>query len=325
MYLKPMATLGLLALWGVQSYSSPPKAEPTSSQQLAAIEAKLNRICKGFNGRLGYHLRLLRSGESIGFRENERFPSASTIKTGVALAAIQEVDAGRMKMTDKMAVPTDPSRREASMWSYFLKDGLSLDLDAWVNLMVTVSDNTATIVTRDWIGTMKVNDKFAALGLPNTKILGNAPKDNVPIQRLRRQFGMGMTTPKEMATMLELVYRRKAASPAGCEKLIRIMTHQYWDDWIAGSVPPGIAVASKSGAISRSRSDTAIVFSHSQPYILTIYSDSQKDRRWVAENEGDLALKKMAGIVWNGLHPRTPYEAPPGYNEKFLPTGGGVE
>lgn len=323
--LRTGITVSLLLVGSATTLTASPPARNSDAALLAGIQLKLNKICKGFEGRLGYHLRLLNSSARIGYRDHERFPTASTIKTAVALAAIQEVDAGRMKMSDKQPVPTDPARREASMWSFYLKDGTVLDLDAWVNLMVTVSDNTATIVTRDWIGTMKVNEKMQALGLTNTKILGNAPKDNVPIQRLRRQFGMGMTTPSEMATLLELIYRRKAASAAGCEKMIRILTHQYWDDWIAGSVPPGVAVASKSGAITRSRSDTAIVFSHSRPYVLTIYTDSQKDRRWVADNAGDKAIKKIAGIVWNGLHPDQPYEAPPGYNEKFLPTGGGVE
>lgn len=297
----------------------------SSKERLAALEPRLNSICKQFGGRLGYHLRLLRSGESIGFREDERFPSASTIKTAVMVQALDLVDQGKLKMSDKQPIPKEPGRRESSMWSFFLKENLSLDLDAWVNLMITVSDNTATIVTRDWLGTMNVNAKMESLGLKNTKILGNAPKDNVSIQRLRRQFGMGMTTPKEMATLLELIYRNKASSPAACEKMIRVLSHQYWDDWIGSSAPVDVKVASKSGAISRSRSDTAIVFSGTEPYVLTIYTDNQKDRRWVADNEGDRTIRKLAEMVWNALHPERPYRLPKGYEEKFLPTGGGVE
>ncbi|MBL8047569.1 MAG: serine hydrolase [Chthonomonas sp.] len=293
------------------------------AQDLAPLQAKLNKICKGFQGRMGYSLKVLKTGKQISFNGDERFPSASTIKTGVALAALQMVDEGKMKMSDKRALPP-PAGRESSMWSFFFRDGLKLDLDGWVNLMVTVSDNTATMVVRDWLGTMEVNRRLAALGLANTKILGNAPKEEVMIQRLRRQFGMGMTTPNEMNRLLELIYQRKAGSPAVCEKMVRILSHQYWDDWIGGSVPPGVTCASKSGAISRSRSDTAIVFSPTNPYILTIYTDSQKDRRWASDNEGDASLKKMAGMIWNHLHPNSPYTMPAGY-DKFYPTGGGVE
>ncbi len=291
-----------------------------ASPKLNDLDRRLDNLCDRLKGRMGYCLKVLNTGETIGHREDERFPSASTIKTGVMLEAIRQVEEGKLKWTDKKPVP---ATREASMWSYHFKDGTTPNLDGWVNLMVTVSDNTATMVVRDWLGTMNVNRRLEQLGLPNTKILGNAPESEKLVRRLRTQFGMGMTTPKEMNRLLELIYRGQAASTAGCEKMIRILSHQYWDDWIGGSVPPGILCASKSGAINRSRSDTAIVFGPN-PYILTIYTDSQKDQRWTSENEGDNAIIRIAGLVWNTLNPKMPYSPPAGY-EKFVPTGGGVE
>ncbi|MCE9558737.1 MAG: class A beta-lactamase-related serine hydrolase, partial [Armatimonadetes bacterium] len=232
---------------------------------LKPLETELNSICKNFKGRMGYSLKLLNTGQQISFGGNDRFPSASTIKTGVALAALQMVDEGKMKWTDKHEI-LPKANREASMWAFYLPEKIKLDLDGWVNLMITVSDNTATMVTRDWIGTMEVNRRLEALGLKDTKILGNAPKPLKNIQRLRGMFGMGMTTPNEMNRLLELIYQKKAASPAACEKLMRILSHQYWDDWIGSSVPPGVTCCSKSGAITRSRSDTAIVFAPEGPY-----------------------------------------------------------
>lgn len=293
---------------------TPPKVD------LVALDKQLDQICARFRGRMGYSLRVLKTGQRIGFRETERFPSASTIKTAVMVEAVNQVEEGKLKWSDKREVP---AAREASMWSYHFKDGTKPDLDGWVNLMVTVSDNTATMVTRDWLGTMNVSSRMQKLGLPNTKILGNAPPEEKMVRRLRTQFGMGMTTPAEMNQLLFLIYSGKAASPAGCEKMIRILGHQYWDDWIGSTVPPDWKVASKSGAITRSRSDTAIVYSDN-PYILTIYTDNQKDQRWALDNEGDLALLKVARLVYAALHPHRPYSPPKGH-EKFTPTGGGVE
>lgn len=289
---------------------------------MEALKARLDKIASNFQGRLGYSLKMLDTGETIGFRQNERFPSASTIKTSVMVEAIHQVEQGKIKWSDKKAVPTEPGRREASMWSFYLKDGLEIDLDAYVNLMIGVSDNTATIVTRDWLGTLNVNARMEALGLPNTKILGNAPRDRTDLQRLRRMFGMGMTTPAEMVSLYEQIATYRAASRAGCEKMIRILGRQYWDDYIGASVPPQFKVASKSGAISRSRSDVAIVYGP-RTYVLAIYTDSQKDRRWVAENAGDTAIRAIATEIWNTLFPQHAYQMPEG-SEKFAPTGGGV-
>jgi beta-lactamase class A len=213
--------------------------------------------------------------------------------------------------------------RQYSMWAYFFKDGTTLDVDGWVNLMLTVSDNTATMVLREWLKPDNVNARLASLGIRNSNVLwDNFPPDEPEKIKLRSQWGLGFTTPKDMNRLLELIYRRKAASDAGCEKLMRILSHQYWDEYTGINAPIDVKVASKSGAIDRSRSEAAIVFAQ-HPYILTIYTDSQKDQVWSPTNEGDVTIRKMCGVIWNTLNPTRPYTPPPGY-EKFLPTGGGM-
>ena len=279
--------------------------------RMEPLKTDLVRIADQFHGRLGFYVKNLETGEIAQYRGQERFPTASTIKTAIAVHAIREVDSGRMKWTD------------AHPWSYSMKDGIVLNLDGYVNLMITMSDNLATRVLREWLETVKIDATIRSLGLKDTLCLSSAPKTETRLRRLNGQFGMGMTTPAEMGQLLELIYRKKAASPAGCERLLRILCHQYWDDWIASTVPPGVAIASKSGAISRSRSDTAIVFAK-HPYILTIYTDSQKDQNWSDENEGDRAIRRMASLVWRALEPETPYTPPIGY-QKFSPTGGGAD
>jgi beta-lactamase class A len=293
--------------------------------RLTKVEPDLVRIAEGFHGRLAYFVKDLETGEIISHRATERFPTASTIKTAIAVHAIREVDSGRMKWTDGHPLPNIAQRVEydASQWSYSMKDGVVLNLDGYVNLMITMSDNLATRVLREWLETVKIDATLEGLGFKDTLCLSSAPKTETRLRKLNGQFGMGMTTPAEMARLLELIYQKKAASTAGCERLLRILSHQYWDDWIASTVPPGITVASKSGAISRSRSDTAIVFAK-HPYILTIYTDSQKDQVWSDTNEGDVTIRKIASKIWKAMEPETPYDPPVG-SDKFLPTGGGAD
>jgi len=291
---------------------------------LPALKQELDGIARKFGGRLGYYLKDLTDGRTIGFRHDERFPTASTIKTALMLEAVRQVDAGKRKWTDKIAIPPKSERTEnmQSMWSYYFQDGLAPDLDGWCNLMIGVSDNTATRVLGSNLGNEAVNASLTNLGLPNTKFLAYAPASDTVTRRLNRQFGMGMTTPLEMNRLLELIATGKAASPAGCDRMLRILKRQYWDDAIGSSVPPQVAIANKTGAINRSRSDAAIVYGP-RPYILTIYTDNQTDQRWAADNEADLTLARIGNLVWNRMNPTMPY-ARPAHSERFAPTGGGI-
>ncbi|MFQ3586082.1 MAG: serine hydrolase [Fimbriimonadaceae bacterium] len=317
---------------------APPAASPSSGTTLLSrsvphspanfridevfprLKAELDAAARGFRGRVGYCVIDVATGRSIDLNGDDRFPSASTIKTALMVEAVNQVDEGKLNWTDKKPVPPTGSR-EASMWSFYFKDGTTLDLNGWVTLNMTVSDNTATIVLRDWLTQDAVNARMEKLGLRNTLILRSGVSDQ-RLARLREMFGLGVTTPREMARLLQLILEGKAASRAGCDRMLRIMSQQYWDDWIGASVPPDVRVASKSGAISRSRSDTAIVFGD-RPYILTIYTDGQQDRRWSADNEGDRLLVRLARIVWARMNPHRPYTPPDGF-EKFAPTGSGL-
>ncbi len=292
---------------------------PRPPISLTPLKRRLDAIAQGFQGRLGYSLTRLTDGKRIHFRGDERFPTASTIKTAVMLEAVRQVEDGKLKWSDTREVPSDMAKRQQSMWSYFFKDGIKPTLDGWVNLSITVSDNTATMVLQEWLTTESINARLASLGLRQTRINGRGQMTEIE-SRYREMFGWGMTTPNEMARLLELIYRGKAAGPGGTERMLRILSHQYWDDWIGGYVPIDVKVACKSGAINRSRSDTAIVMS-SRPYVFTIYTDSQKDQRWVDDNAGDVAIKKMASLTWNALHPERPYRQPADL-KRFAHTGG---
>lgn len=289
---------------------------------LNGLRHSLDRFCKGFPGEIGYCLKILDTGESIAYNGGFIFPTASTIKTAIMVEAFCRIDEGTLDMQQKVKVPPLEGR-ELSMWAYFMREGVELDIDGMVNLLITVSDNTATIMCRNFLGTMNINRRMESLGLMNTKILGNAPPEHPEIRELNRKYGMGMTTPCEMNRLLEMIYNHELASDAACERMERILSHQYWDDAIGASVPPRVQVASKSGALDDFRADAAIVYG-STPYVLTVYTHGFADRRWHWDNEGSAAIRWIAAEVWKAIHPDDPYELPRNY-DKFLPTGGGVD
>ena len=296
----------------------------TEPVKLANLQPRLNIVAKGFQGRLGYQVTLLETGEIIGYRNKERYPSASTIKTVIMLEAFRQIERGDLKWDEKLDVPP-LGKRNSSMWTAHLLEGSKINIDGLIHLMMNVSDNTATVMLSDRVGINNIEKLMLSWGLNDTACTINTSKeDNLRLYRLRQSFlNMGVTSPSDMSMIMQKIYHKQASSPAACEKMMRIMSHQYWDDFIAHSVPPNVVVAAKVGALNRSRSDSAIVFGP-RPYILTIYTDNQKDQRWISDNEGDETIRKISSLVWNFINPQIPYQ-PPKDAKRWFPTGGGVE
>ncbi len=295
----------------------------TPSRSLAPLKPQLDEVARNLRGTLGYCVLDLQTGDTISRLGDHMFPSASTIKTALMIEAVHQIENGELSWTDTIPLPPT-SERNLSLWTYFLRDGLSINIDALVNLMMNVSDNTATVMLGEKLGLLNVERRMLELGLEKTKYTVRVPESAPHLLALRRRYqNMGVTTPNEMAILLRKLYNGELASPAATLRMQRIMSHQYWDDRIERAVPADVVVCGKTGALSRSRSDIALVYAP-HPYILTVYTMSQEDTSWERDNEGAMAIVRIAELVWNRLQPERPYKVPDGF-DRWLPTGGGLE
>ena len=154
----------------------------------------------------------------------------------------------------------------------------------------------------------------------NTRLLNGKKCDELGLRPLQQKWGLGMTTPNDMVRLFELIVDGKAGSPASCDRMLRILTHQYWDDFILSQVPPTVHAAAKSGALDHCRSDVAVVDSPGGQYILAIFTKEQKDTSWAHTNEGDIAIRTLARMVWEHYNPDCPFRPPEG-SEELLPGG----
>ncbi len=276
-----------------------------------ALKAKLDPICERFRGVMGYSLYHTRYNHRIDRLGDEIFPSASTIKVAVMTKAFEEIDAGRLRYSEKIPILPEDIRDGSGLLQFF-KENESVEVRMAIHLMITVSDNTATIMLARKLGTVEVNKHLQRLGLKHTRLLALHPPDDIELKTLRDKWGMGMCTPNEMVALLDAIRTNKAATPASCDRMLRIMAHQYYDDLIGSSVPPWVVCCLKSGAINRSRSDVGIVFAPSGAYILAVYTKEAEDTRWTHDNEGEQAIREVAREVWRFYHPRDPWRPPPG-------------
>ncbi len=283
-----------------------PAASPASAETLAELKARMDNFADSFRGTLGYSLHFKGKPEAtISRLPDEPFPTASTIKTAIMCEVMHQIDQGKVKWTDQLEVqPSDD--RQGGGFAFHFKEGTKLSIGQWVHLMITVSDNTATMLLREHVGQKNVNDWLAAHGFKVTRLLNGKKCDELGLRPLQREYGLGMATPSEMMRLHEMIHDGKAASPASTDRMVRILAHQYWDDDIASQAPP-MKSASKSGWIGRNYSDVAFVSSPMGDYVLAIYIKECADGE-----SGNGAIRALAEMVWRHFDPARTWSPPPG-------------
>jgi len=289
------------------------------SETLAELKANMDKVAVGFHGTLGYSLHLRgKHDERISLNADEQYPTASTIKTAIMCEVMHQIEQGKIKWNDQLEVQPEWDREEGGFAFYF-KDGTKIPIGQWVHLMITMSDNTATIRLRDCIGQKNVNDWLTSHGFKQTLLLNGKQCDDLGLRPLQHRWGLGVTTPNEMLRLIEMIRDGKAGSPASCDRMMRLLNHQYWDDYTAGQVSPYVHCATKTGAIDHARSDVSIFTTPKGEVALTIYTKNQQDDSWEKTNEGDMAIRKLAQMVWRHYDPDHTW-APPTGETDLLPS-----
>jgi beta-lactamase class A len=192
------------------------------------------------------------------------------------------------------------------------KDGEKIALKKIIMLMMTTSDNTASLWLQSLAGGGKrINELLTQQGLSNTYVNSRTPGREAN----RSQFGWGQTTPAEMGRLLEKIYRKEVISAYASEKMLRAMSRNFWDeDESLGSFPPYIEVFSKNGCVNASRSEAMIVNAPNRPFVFCIFTKNNQDQRWTHDNEAWALARSVATLLWDYFEP-TDLWTPP-INEK---------
>lgn len=270
---------------------------------------ELEAIASAHKGVLGYAVHFRKRDEWALHRADELFPTASTIKLAILCTAMERLDKGALKYTDTREY-TEQDKRGGAGFIQNYKLGTKLELKELLHLMITVSDNTATAMLIRWLGAMEVNGWLERHGFAQTRLLSQLPSEQTELRKLAEQWGLGVTTPRELVRLLELISDNKAASPWACDEMRRILTHQYFNDLIAKQCPPWVSVASKSGAVNKSRSDVALIAAPSGELAIAVFTKENTDESWTEANEAEQAIKKISAAVWKHAEPRIRWSPP---------------
>ena len=264
-----------------------------------SLDQNVRAAIDAFSASVSYYAKNLDTGEVSAIRGDERVRTASTIKLPIMATIFQTVAEGHAKWDEELTLTKD-AKVSGSGVARELSDGLHLPIRDLVHLMIVVSDNTATNLLLDRFGSDSVNAYMEQLGLHDTRSLRKImPAGKVANPGPLTRFGIGVSTPHDMVTLLEKLERGEIVNDAASREMIGILKRQQYKDGIGRRLE--FPVASKSGALDRLRSDVGIVYAPGGRIAIAITCDDLPKTDYSADNAGNIFISRLTGILVEGL------------------------
>lgn len=263
--MKPTVPPLFLSLLAAAGCASAPTPTP--------LEAALRERIAGFRGDVGIYVRHLPTGAEVAIHADDVFPTASIVKVPILIGLFDRVDKGELDYHATLTYTKDRLYEGEDLLGAFA-DGEKVALAKVAMLSITTSDNTAALWCQELAGTgTAINAWLLANGFAHTRVNSRTPGR----EAAQKQLGWGQTTPREMAELFVRIRNGAVVSPAASEELMRCLARIYWDGEALSAIPPDVHVFSKQGAVSRSRSEVALVCAPHGDYVFCVITNGQAD------------------------------------------------
>ena len=265
-------------------------AEKTDTKLTAAVQD----LIKGFRGDIGIYIKDLKTGKTVAINADTVFPTASIVKVPILITIMNRIRHGELDYRQHLTWADTMKYEAAEDIAGYLKPGTPIELSKVMMLMMTISDNNASLWLQSVAGTGTViNALMDSLGYKNTRVNSRTPGR----EAYRSVYGWGQTTPREMASIFERIVNGQLLSKESSAKMLKIMSRQYWDEEALEPIPAGVFTADKNGAVDQSRSEVLYVNAR-HPYILSIFTKNNQDSSWVHENEAWVLTRKISALLF---------------------------
>jgi len=231
----------------------------------------LNKEAARYPSRLGIYLKDLKTGRTWTYHPDDLFPSASLIKVPIMASVFEKIRSGDISL-DTQLVLRRYDRFGGSGSLKWCRDGTSLSVREVLEKMITESDNTAMKMLIDRVGIYALQQQFSKLGLTYTQIYPEGLS-----LRGGRVVYENFTTPREMAYLLEKMYKRELVDKFSSETMVDIMKRNRSTSRLAKKLPEGWELGHKTGLLRRSCHDVGIVFSPKGDYIIAVLTGKVGD------------------------------------------------
>jgi beta-lactamase class A len=227
-----------------------PGHELLLGQEMTPLKAQLvNLADQNKQMKAGVLLLDLDTNAYVDINASDTFPAASTIKFPVLVAFFQDVDAGKIQLSESLTMKKEQVSLEAGDMQYQPVGTQFTAIETVTNMIVT-SDNTATNILIDRLGGMAaLNQRFQSWGLSATMLRNLLPD----VQ------GQNVTSPRDLAKLMSQVQSGKIVSMKSRDRLLDMMRRIENNSLLPKGLGAGAAIAHKTGTLGVLLGDIGLI------------------------------------------------------------------
>lgn len=264
--------------------AAPPPAPPATDDSLALrIRA---RIASVPGARVAVAYSDPGTTDTLFVNADTSFHAASTMKVPVLVELFRAAERGGVRLDDSLLLvnrfasivdgsPYELGAGDDSDSLLYARVGTRVPIRELAERMIVRSSNLATNALIPLVGGDAVTRTMRTLGA-SRMVVRRGVEDGPAYAR-----GLNNTaTARDLAIVLEAIERGTAASRASCDAMRGILLRQEFNGEIPAGLPPGTRVAHKTGSITATLHDAAIVYPPGRaPYVLVVLTGGIADER----------------------------------------------
>jgi beta-lactamase class A len=203
---------------------------------LETLQSRIEAITRSINAHWGIFIKSLDTGEQIALDADDQMDTMSTIKIPLMVEIYRQAAEGKFNLSEKHTLQ-DSEKRPGTGILQRWDDGTVLSWKDIIDLMIIVSDNTATDLVYGKVGgPQAVNklmdsygyDKIRATGLAEDWFKALRERNDAAAFHREAKHPFGLATPRQMGLLLEKLEKGEAVSKEASDQMLRHLRGQLY-------------------------------------------------------------------------------------------------